>query len=156
MYGQLRVNLGQNEVGLPKKKTKATKNNIIWSLWTLWWLKHSIWSPTFSCHDWQPKFLSHHNWQLNFFVSLKKFNCHSWQLNFFHLLETIWADWIFLGIFLNFFQSCNQERPSIQWLKKIGRCPKHFGHFPTNFQFLTWTIENFGYLWLPKLVTVFF
>jgi len=30
------------------------------------------------------------------------------------------------------------------------------GHFPTNFQNLTWTIKNFGYLWLPKLVTVFF
>jgi len=32
----------------------------------------------------------------------------------------------------------------------------NLGHFPTNFQNLTWTIENFGYLWLPKLVTVFF
>ncbi len=57
--GQPRVNIGQNEVELPKKLLATIKTNIIPLSWTLWQPKHHIQSPTFGCYGRQPKIFNH-------------------------------------------------------------------------------------------------
>lgn len=52
------------------------------------------------------------------------------QIQLTQLWVTTLGDWKVVGSSLNFFQSFDQERPSIQWLKTFWLLPQKFGRQP--------------------------